>query len=119
MSRRLNHSRYIDLYAKDIGDNAYRQAKETPTVKQVKFYNRLYAMCKEHGLETKTGSYAMTRAQYGMAIDTLLKRLQEAGVDVKGNGKQGIYKLTIGEDHRRRLVIVENILVEDKEVEDE
>ena len=48
-----------------------------------------------------------------------MKRLQEAGVDVKGNGKQGIYKLTIGEDHRRRLVIVEHIQVEDKEAEDE
>ena len=119
MSRKLNHSRHIDLYARDIGENAYRQAKETPTAKQVRFYKRLYAMCKEHGLETRTGSHARTRAQYGMAIDTLLKRLQEAGVDVKGNGKQGTYELTIGEDHRRRLAIDEHIRVEDKEDKDE
>jgi hypothetical protein len=34
MSKQLNHSRHMDIYAKDIGDRAYRSAKRTPTAKQ-------------------------------------------------------------------------------------
>jgi hypothetical protein len=102
VSKKLNHSRYIDIYAKDIGDRAYWQAKATPTAKQVKFYKKLYAMCKEHGIDTNTGKYTKTRMEYAWAIDKLIKRLQEHGIDVNGNGKDATYVLAYGTDRRGR-----------------
>ncbi len=60
MNYKLNHSRYLDYYAKDIGDREYEKAKEKPTAKQIKFFKRLYAICKEHGIDSNTGEYAKT-----------------------------------------------------------
>ena len=42
---RLNHSRYLDYYAKDVADREHEKAKQTPTHKQIAFFNKLYAMC--------------------------------------------------------------------------
>lgn len=112
--RQLNHSRYLDYYAKDIGDSAYQKAKQTPTAKQVRFYKRLYAMCKENEIDTDTGEYARTRVEIGWAIDKLLERLKENGVDVNGNGKDATYVLEIGEDRRGRSYAHERIEVSDE-----
>lgn len=84
---KLNHSRYLDYGARKTGKYAYEDAKHTPTHKQKKFYYQLYAMCKEHGVDTDIGFYTVSRADYALAIDRLIKRLQEKGVDIKGNNK--------------------------------
>ena len=106
---RLNHSRHLDYYAMDVGNEAYNRAKETPTAKQVKFYKRLYAICRENNIDPKTGEYTRTRMDYAMAIDTLIKRLQEAGIDVSGNGNKADYVIKAGEDRRGRLYVGEKI----------
>lgn len=113
MKRQLNHSRYIDNGAKDIADNAYHKAKATPTAKQVKFYKKLYAMCKENGIDPKTGEFARTRSEYAMAIDKLISRLKEHGVDISGNGKSADYVITIGADRRGRDYADEHIEVKE------
>lgn len=111
----LNHSRHLDYYAKDIGDNAYYKAKQTPTAKQVRFYKRLFAICKENGLPTDTGVYTRTRSDYGRAIDTLLAQLRENGIDINGNGKEAMYVLEIGEDRRGREYANEKIEIKNTE----
>lgn len=110
----LNHSRYLDYYAKDIGDSAYQKAKQTPTAKQVRFYKRLFAMCKENGLDTDTGDYARTRVEIGWAIDKLLERLQAHGIDINGNGKDATYVLEVGVDRRGRSYAHERIKVDNE-----
>lgn len=114
MKRQLNHSRYLDYYARDVGDSAVHKARSTPTAKQVKFYKKLYALCKENNIDPRTGEYTVTRSDYAMAIDKLISRLQENGVDIKGNGKQAEYILEIGEDRRRRNYAKERIELTDE-----
>lgn len=114
MKRPLNHSRYLDYGARDVGDRAYQQAKSTPTAKQVRFFKRLCAMCRENGLDTNIGHGTRTRADMAMAIDKLLTRLQEAGVDATGNGKSAEYVLTVGSDRRGRYYFDEKIRMEEE-----
>lgn len=114
--RQLNHSRYLDYYARDIGERAYRRAKETPTAKQVKFYKKLYALCKENGIDPKTGGFTHSRVEYAMAIDTLLERLKEHGIDIHGNGKDAAYVLSHGVDRRGRYYTHERIDIKNKEM---
>lgn len=113
MKRPLNHSRKIEYYARDVADDVYHAAKHKPTAKQMKFYKRLYALCKEHGVDPKVGDYTRTRTDYAVAIDVLLERLQDHGVDVKGNGKQATYVMELKEDRHRRLTATEHIDVEE------
>ena len=49
------------------------------------------------------GYYAKTRMDYARAIDELLSRLQENGIDVKGNNKKADYVVEVGEDRRGRV----------------
>jgi len=115
MNYKLNHSRYIDKYARDTGDRAYWKAKRTPTAKQIKFYRWLYAKCKENGVETDTGEYTKTRAEYAFAIDKLITRLQENGIDVRGNDKMARRVLHDVVDRRGRRHIRDSIeITEDK-----
>jgi len=116
MKKRLNHSRYIDNGAKDIADNIYEKARTTPTAKQVKFYKKLYAMCKENNIDCRT-EHEHTRAGYSMAIDTLLKRLQDNNIDVRGNGKSADYVLRIGEDEKGRAFAKEYIEIKESQNE--
>ena len=118
MNRKLNHSRHMDIYAKDIGDGAYHSAKRTPTSKQVKFYKKLYAMCKEHNVDSDVGFWAKTRVDYARAIDILLERLLDKGVDVKGNGKKFDRVIEVKEDRRRREIVTEKLRVVGPDVED-
>lgn len=115
MKSRLNHSRYIDNGAKAIADRIYAKAKETPTAKQIKFYKRLYAMCKEHSIDTDTGAYARTRGEYMVAIDTLLERLKAANVDINGNGKSGVLILENRQDTYGNYYTLEKIRVNDQQ----
>ena len=110
MKKQLNHSRYIDNGAKDIADSAYEYAKTTPTAKQIKFYKKLYALCKENEIDPVT-RHEHTRMGYARAIDLLLNRLKEHGVDINGNGKNTEYVLKIGEDRRGRDCALERIEV--------
>jgi hypothetical protein len=111
LNHSLNHSRYIDNGAKRIGDRAYHRAKETPTAKQVRFYKRLYAMCKENGIDTDTGKYTRTRMDYAMAIDMLIERLKEHGIDVSGNNKDETYVLERRENRYGEDYVNERIKV--------
>ncbi len=113
MGRYLNHSRYLDYGAKDVGDYAYRRAKETPTAKQIKFYKKLYAMCKENEIDTDIGLYTRTRGDYAVAIDKLIGRLQEHGVDVKGNGKNATLVLHHHVDRHGRYRTDERIEIDE------
>jgi hypothetical protein len=106
---RLNHSRYLDYYAKDVADREHEKAKQTPTHKQIAFFNKLYAMCKANQVDTDMGYYAKTRMDYARAIDELLSRLRENGIDVKGNNKQADYVIKVGEDRRGRAYAKERI----------
>ena len=115
MNYKLNHSRKMDFYAKDIANEEYHRTKELPTSKQKKFFKMLYAMCKEHDIETKLDIYARTRMEYAMSIDTLIERLQKAGIDIQGNDKDTTYVLTHGSDDRGRYYTDEQIVVKEKE----
>lgn len=110
----MKHNRYLDYYAKDVGDREYHKAKDTPTFKQKKFYYRLYAMCKENNIDTSTGDYTVTRAEYADAIDKLIKRLQEHGINVSGNNKDAVLVLTDVDDRRGRNYINEQIKIKDE-----
>lgn len=114
MNHRLNHSRHIDIYARDAGDRAYWKAKRTPTAKQIKFYKWLYAQCKENNIDTSTGEYTKTRAEYAFAIDKLITRLQENGIDVKGNDKTAHRVLHDVTDRRGRRHIRDTIEIVDE-----
>ncbi len=115
MGRRLNHSRYLDYGARDTGNYAYYKAKTTPTAKQIKFYKRLYATCKANDIDPSTGEYTLTRVDYAMAIDKLLKRLQEHGIDISGNGKESAYVIKHGSDKSGRYYTREYIEVTDRD----
>jgi hypothetical protein len=96
--RKASHSRYLDYGSRSTGYAAYQQAKQTPTDKQKRFFRQLCAMCRENGLDPSVGHAVSSRSDYGMAIDKLIARLQETGIDVRGNGKKADYVLTVGED---------------------
>lgn len=71
-------------------------------------------MCRENGLDTAIGHGTRTRADMAMAIDKLLKRLQEAGIDIHGNDKSAEYVLTVGSDRRGRYYVDEKIRVDEE-----
>lgn len=110
----LNHSRYLDYFAKDVADRAYHRAKETPTAKQIKFYKKLYALCKENSIDART-DHPHTRVGYAMAIDKLIERLKDNNVDVGSNGKEACVIITYGSDRRGRYYANERIIVEEQQ----
>ena len=107
----LNHSRYIDNGAEQVGNYAYNKAKSTPTHKQIKFYKKLYALCKENGVDANTNE-SHSRAGLSRIIDRLLERLKENGVDIKGNGKSATNVLCIGSDKYGNYYCKDRIVVE-------
>jgi hypothetical protein len=114
MKKKLNHSRYLDYGAKDTGDFAYYRAKQTPTAKQIKFYKRLYALCKENNIDTKTGEYTKTRVDYAQAIDKLLERLKENGIDTySSSDKEVSFVISHGTDHAGRYYTSERIVIKE------
>lgn len=108
---KLNHNRYLG-YEKVRAQKEYEREKSIPTVKQKKFYISLVMKCKENGIDHVTHR-VYTRGEYALAIDKLIKRLQEAGVDVKGNGKKATLVLNHKTDSRNNsYMTTERIVVE-------
>lgn len=113
MKQPLNHNRHLDYYRR-VGERAVETAQATPTNKQVRFCRKLFALCRENGLDTATGEPLRTRMDYALVIDKLLFRLQAAGVDIKGNGKQAGYVYAIAPDRNGNYRGTARIVVEDK-----
>lgn len=111
--RGLNHNRYLG-FEKVRSQIEYEHEKSLPTAKQKKFFRSLIIKCKENGIDCNTGR-TRTRGEYVLAIDKLLERLQEAGVDVKGNGKKATLVLNHKTDARNNeYVTTERIVVENE-----
>ena len=109
---RPDHNRHLG-YEHIRSKAEYERERETPSHKQRKFFRSLVMKCKANGVDCNTG-LTRTRGQYARAIDTLLKRLQEAGVDAKGNGKTATLELHIKTDARNNEdTILERIRVDD------
>lgn len=118
MSKKLNHSRHIDYFAKDISNNEYWKTKKKPTHKQIKFYNQLYAICKENNVDTKTDRYTVTRVDYSENISTLISRLKEAGIEIGTDEKNVRVYALIGEDRRGRMYVREGVDIETDDIVD-
>lgn len=109
---KLNHNRYLG-FEKTRSQYEYEKVRSQPTAKQKKFFTALVMKCKENGIDCNTGR-TRTRGEYAYGIDVLLKRLQEAGVDVKGNGKNATLVLNHKSDVRNNgYMTTERIVVED------
>jgi hypothetical protein len=94
--QKLNHSRYMD-FTSAAADRVYERLRRQPTARQMQFYRCLYAACKEHGIDAKTG-HPHTRVGVSIAINALLERLNAAGVNIHGNGKTADHVLIVDED---------------------
>ena len=86
-----NRSRYLGN-SKHAYNNTLRGYKSIPTYAQKKFFRQLCALCRENNIEFDERPY--TRIEYSDSIDNLLAMLKEAGVDVKGNGKEFAVEVT-------------------------
>lgn len=110
---RPDHNRYLG-FEHIRAQSEYEREKETPTAKQKKFFKSLVMKCKANDVDCNTG-LTRTRGQYAHAIDTLLARLQEAGVDVKGNGKTATLELHHKSDARNNdFMTTERIRIDDE-----
>lgn len=114
MKKPLNHNRPLDYY-RPVGERAVEVAKATPTSKQVRFCRKLFALCREHNVETDTGMRLKTRVDYAQTIDVLLARLQGAGVDVNGNGKRAGYVFSVDLDRNGNYRGHEHIVLRDSQ----
>lgn len=109
---KLNHNRHLG-FERVRSQAEYEYEKSLPTAKQKKFFKSLIIKCKENGIDCNTGK-THTRGEYALAIDKLLERLQEAGVDVKGNGKKATLVLNHKTDVRNNeYMTTERIIVEE------
>jgi len=88
---KLNHSRDLDLFARQVAEDIIDSESNKPTMKQLGYYKALYARCKENNISTKFASrcsrFPSGRTEFGWAIGELRKRLKEAGIDPGGNDK--------------------------------
>ena len=111
---KLNHNRYLG-FEKVRSQSEYEYEKSLPSAKQKKFFKSLIMKCKENNIDCNTGR-TKTRGEYALAIDKLLERLQEAGVDVKGNGKKATLILHHKPDVRNNeYMTTERIIIESEE----
>ena len=79
MAKRSYHNRKMGFGAYEVGVACSANAFMQPTSAQRKFYLKLYAMCKQNGLEvSKSGK---TRVSYSKAIDEMILRLNQAAVE--------------------------------------
>lgn len=101
------YNSHYGSYSKNRYYDEIARLKITPTAKQIKFAKSLFAMCKENDVDAKLGYPLMTIGDYATAIGTLLKRLQDAGVDVHGNGKQFSRCIEVGIDDRGKDYVKE------------
>ena len=96
------YNSHYGSYSKNRYHNDLMREKTTPTAKQKKFLCRLFAMCNENGIDPGIGHKLKTRCDYSVAINTLIARLNEAGVEVQGNGKTFTKCVATGTDSRGR-----------------
>ena len=88
MNYKLQHNRLMGYGAKYAADAEYERLRCTPTSKQLKFFKKLWGLCKENGIEVKLEGYeTRTRMYMSQTIDKLIQLLNENGIDVHGNGK--------------------------------
>lgn len=111
LKHKLNHNRHLDYFAKDVGDAAIEVEEQTPTERQKHFLRQLCALCRENQIDPAVGQSVRSRVDYAQAIDLLIDRLNENGVEVKGNGKTAKYVAIVGEDRRRRMTAKEKIFI--------
>lgn len=110
---RLNHNRYLGS-EKVVSEREYEREKSKPTVKQKKFYTSLKIRCEENGIDTNVGR-VWSRGEYSLAIDKLIQRLSEAGIDIKGNGKTATLVLHHKPDARGdQYMTTERIVITDE-----
>ena len=116
MAKRRNYgrNRYLDFSSK-IGEIEYEKAKHTPTEKQKKFYRDLVIRCNQNGIDKNMNYPVITRLDYAHAIDTLIGRLKEKGIETSGKRKNASGVLVIGEDKMGRLQTRERIEIEKEE----
>lgn len=87
--------RYDKRTNRIISDNSrfaaaaeYEREKRKPTYKQLKFYMKLYYMCKDNGIDVKLERHeTRTRMYMAQTIDKLIELLNENGIEIHGNGK--------------------------------
>lgn len=108
---KLNHSRYLGSEMVR-SQREYEREKSKPTVKQKKFYVGLKIRCEENGIDTNVGR-VWTRGEYAIAIDKLIERLKEAGIDTKSNGKSATLVLHHKPDARGDHYMTTEIIVVD------
>lgn len=87
-------------YSKNRYYDDIKTERNKPTAKQKKFFAGLCAMCHENGIDPGVGHPMRIWCDYSSGINLLLERLQAAGVDVHGNGKQFTKSVEIGTDDR-------------------
>ena len=109
---KLNHSRSLSN-GHVVSQYEYETEKSKPTAKQRKFLISLVMQCKEVGVDFKCGKIS-TRVEYAFAIDSLIKRLKKAGVDIKTNNK----KVTAVLNHKPDAQNNDFITTERFEIED-
>ena len=78
---KLNHSRNLDLFAREVGEASVEFEQGRPTSRQRKYFGYLYAVCRENGVDPKM-EHLSGRMDYAVGINTLLSRLRAAGADV-------------------------------------
>lgn len=78
---KLNHSRNLDLFAREVGEASVEFEQGRPTSRQRKYFGYLYRTCKESGVDPKMERLT-SRNDYANGINVLRSRLRTAGVDV-------------------------------------
>lgn len=114
MNYNKRSNRVITNNSKYAADVEYERLRRTPTAKQLKFFKKLWYMCKENGIEVKLERYeTRTRMYLSQTIDKLIQLLNENGVEIHGNGKTAhsvISYMPCGTGYRstERIVVEEN-----------
>ena len=109
-----HHSHY-GSYSKNRYYDDLATEKSKPTAKQKKFFAALCAMCHENNIDVSTGHSLRNRVDYALAINTLISRLNESGIDVHGNGKNFTHCHSYGTDDRGRDFTTERMVRKDEE----
>lgn len=119
MANKIQHNRKIDYSAKYAADAEYERLRNTPTSKQIKFFKKLCAICRENKLDVHIErEETRTRLLMANTIDKLIKLLNENGVDVHGNGKTAVGVVTHG-SYGSGYRTTQRIVVKDEEDEDD
>lgn len=83
--QRLNHSRYLDTYGEQRRSALEEERlRRIPPQRQVKYFRRLCAEMRSHGIEPPT-PHPYGRVGYSDAITEALNVLRQSGVDVLPN----------------------------------